>query len=150
MKKLDEIMELMSDEMADFEANLQQLQKLNNELEERSIPISTAALENKLQEFLLNQNALNQQKDQVILDIKTRLDKSGLIPKYILVLFASTQLLLLTITGYCLYDKKIEETMVYELYELISEMETENYQIYFSENPNLKEEYCRWLEQYHK
>lgn len=150
MKKLDEIMELMSDEMADFEGNLQQLQKLNNELEERSIPISTAALENKLQEFFLNQNALNQQKDQVILDIKLRLDKSGLIPKYILVLFASTQFLLLTITGYCLYDKKIEETMVYELYELISEMETENYQIYFSENPNLKEEYCRWLEQYHK
>lgn len=86
MKKLDEIMELMSDEMADFKENVGQLQLLNKELKKKSIPISTAALDTKLQEFFLQQNKMNQEKDQAILDIRSQLEKAKVIPKITILL----------------------------------------------------------------
>ena len=48
MKKLDEIMELMADEMADFKKSLLQLQKISDELQNHSIPINTEVLEKHL------------------------------------------------------------------------------------------------------
>ena len=45
MKKLDEIMELMTDEMADFKESVLQLKEHSKELQNLSIPITTEALE---------------------------------------------------------------------------------------------------------
>ena len=45
MKKLDEIMELMTDEMADFKESVLQLKEYSKELQNMSIPITTEALE---------------------------------------------------------------------------------------------------------
>ena len=52
MKKLDEIMELMTDEMADFKESIFQLKEHSKELQNLSIPITTEALEKKLNTFL--------------------------------------------------------------------------------------------------
>lgn len=150
MKKLDEIMELMSDEMADFEINVHHLQQLNKELESQSIPISTAALEVKLQEFLTRQIEMNLEKDKAVLDIKSEIKKSNIIPKNILTLFATVLLLLLTAGGYFGYQNHFQKSRVIELYEMVLESETENYNRFFSEYPKLKEDYCSWLEQNHK
>ena len=144
MKKLDEIMELMSDEMADFEINLHHLQQLNKELESQSIPISTAAIDENLQSFLVKQEKANEQKNKLIRDINIRLEKASLIPNYILVLFGSILILLLSVVGYFIYSANTASKENFEFYG-ISELNLENYHFYFAENPKLKEDYCNWL-----
>ena len=150
MKKLDEIMELMADEMADFKNSLLKLEVLSKQLNEMSIPISTAAIDENLKSFLKTQRQADKMKDEILSDITTRLGKASLIPKYILVLFGSCLLLLLSMLGYFVYSNKIIEEQKLEMYRSISESKIQSYHIYYSENPELKDEYCDWLQQSHK
>jgi len=150
MKKLDEIMELMADEMADFKNSLLKLEGLSKQLNEMSIPISTAAIDENLKSFLETQRQADKMKDEILSDITTRLGKASLIPKYILVLFGSCLLLLISMLGYLVYSNKIIEEQKLEMYRSISESEIQSYHIYYSENPELKDDYCDWLLQLHK
>ena len=59
MKKLDEIMELMADEMADFKTSVLKLQLISKQLFDLSIPISTEAIEKNLNTFLEKQEEEN-------------------------------------------------------------------------------------------
>lgn len=104
MKKLDEIMELMSDEMADFKNALLELRALKNELDEKSIPISTEVLENHLQSFLQKQEEIQEYQSDVLKGIDEKLSKAIHIPKYILILFSSSLILLIALLGYFIYN----------------------------------------------
>ena len=64
MKKLDEIMELMTDEMADFKVAILKLELLSKQISTLSIPISTEALDNNLNTFLEKQEKENRLKDE--------------------------------------------------------------------------------------
>ena len=150
MKKLDEIMELMADEMADFKVSILKLELLSKELNKMSIPISTAAIDENLKSFLQNQEEANDLKNELLRDIKIQLKRASLIPNYILVLFGSILILLLSGLGYFIYSAKIIEEEKFQIYRTISESKLESYQIFFSENPEIKEDYCNWLEQSHK
>ncbi len=96
MKKLDEIMELMADEMADFKKSLEKLEGLSKELNERNIPICKAAIDENLKSFLQKQEAADELKNELLRDIKNRLEKASLIPNYVLVLFGSILIILLS------------------------------------------------------
>ncbi|AVR44585.1 hypothetical protein C7S20_04510 [Christiangramia fulva] len=150
MKKLDEIMELMADEMADFKNALIKLEALSKELNDMSIPISTTAIDKNLKDFLRNQKEANNEKEELLKGITTQLKQSSLIPKYILLLFGSCLLIMLIMFGYFIYSDKIEEAQRFEIYRAVSESELESYQFYFSENSKIKEVYCKWLEQSYK
>ena len=146
MKKLDEIMELMADEMADFKTSLEKLEALSKELNEMSIPISTAAIDENLQSFLQKQEEDNELKNELLRDINIQLERANLIPTYILVLFGSILVLLISGLGYFIYANKNIEEEKFQIYRTISESELESYQIFFSENPEIKEDYCNSLE----
>jgi hypothetical protein len=64
MKKLDEIMELMTDEMEDFKVAILKIEQLSKQLCDLSIPISTEALEKNLNIFLEKQEEENRLKDE--------------------------------------------------------------------------------------
>ena len=150
MKKLDEIMELMADEMVDFKVSLLKLEELSKQLGELSIPISTEAIDKNLRRFLETQREANTIKDELLKDINSKLKRASLIPKYILVLFGSCFLILLLLLGHFVYSNKVSEEQKLELYRSISESEIRSYHIYFSENPELKKNYYEWLQQSHK
>ncbi len=143
-------MELMADEMADFKTSLEKLEALSKELNEMSIPISTAAIDENLQRFLVKQEQANDQKNELLKDVNIQLKKASLIPNYILVLFGSVLVLLLSGLGYFIYSAHTAKDKKFEIYQIISESELESYRNYFSENPEIKEEYCNWLELSHK
>ena len=150
MKKLDEIMELMTDEMADFKVSLLRLEELSKQLGELSIPISTEAIDKNLERFIETQRAADTIKDELLRDINNKLKGASLIPKYILVLFGSCFLILLLLLGHFVYSNKVSEEQKLELYRTISESEIRSYHIYFSENPELKKNYYEWMQQSHK
>lgn len=135
MKKLDEIMELMADEMADFKKALARLDALSKELNEMSVPISTAAIDENLKGFLKNQAEASELKDELLRNINIQLERSTLIPKYILVLFGSILLLLLSGLGYLYYSNKKMEEEKFQIYRTFSETELKSHKVFFSENP---------------
>jgi len=146
MKKLDEIMELMTDEMADFKAAILELELLSKQLSTLSIPISTEALEKNLNIFLEKQKEENSLKDEVIKEIEKKLKQARIIPNYLLILFGILGILSLSLLGYFGYTAKTADEEKLEMYQMILESDNNTYQLYFSENPEIKEDYSKWLE----
>ena len=120
MKKLDEIMELMTDEMADFKNSLGKLEALSKELNEMSIPISTAAIDKNLKNFLQKQEEAKELQNELLRDINGKLERASLIPNYIIVLFGCILILLLSAQGYFIYAHKSLEEEKIEIYRTIS------------------------------
>jgi hypothetical protein len=146
MKKLDEIMELMADEMKDFKTAVLELQKLSGQLAKMSIPISTEAVEKNLNTFLLKQQAEKEKTDEILRGIDRKLKHARIIPNYLLILLGIFGILALGSMGYFGYtDKKnVEEN--FEVYQAIMESQNKHYEDYFAAYPEIHEAYCKWLE----
>jgi len=145
MKKLDEIMELMTDEMADFKTAILKLQLLSKQLGDSSIPISTEALEKNLNSFLEKQESENQLKDDMLTSIDKKLKRARLLPNYIFYLFGILGIFALGLLGYFGYSAKAAKEEKFEVYQMM-QSQNNRYQEYFSENSETKDDYCEWLE----
>lgn len=146
MKKLDEIMELMADEMADFKTLILKLQLISKQLFDLSIPISTEVMEKHLTTFLEKQEDKNQLKDDILKSIDKKLEHALIVPNYILMIFGILGILILGLLGYFGYTTKAAKEEKFEVYQLMMNSENYRYQEYFSENPESKDDYCEWLE----
>tara|TARA_R100001369_G_scaffold28219_3_gene50721 strand:- start:49608 stop:50054 length:447 start_codon:yes stop_codon:yes gene_type:complete len=147
MKKLDEIMELMTDEMADFKTAILKLELLSKQLSTLSIPISTAALDNNLNAFLEKQEEENRLKDEVLKEIEKKLKHARIIPNYLLILICSLGIISLSLLGYFGYSLHERQNEKFELYQILMETSNEKYQEYFSKNPEVEGDFKLWLEE---
>ena len=147
MKKLDEIMELMTDEMADFKAAILELELLSKQLFNLSIPITTEAMEKSLNIFLEQQEKENSLKDEVLKEIEKKLKHARIIPNSLLILVCSLGIISLSLLGYFGYTLQEAEKEKLEIYRIIMESENDSYQQYLSANPEIKDDYCQWLEE---
>ncbi len=141
MKKLDEIMELMTDEMADFKADILKLELLSKQLSTLSIPISTEALDNNLNTFLEKQEEENRLKDEVLKEIEKKLKHARIIPNYLLILVCSLGIISLSLLGYFGYSLHARQNEKFELYQILMETNNDRYQEYLSKNPEIKDDY---------
>ncbi len=135
MKKLDEIMELMADEMADFKAALLELQKHSEQLNEMSIPISTEALEKNLNAFLKQQEAENENRNEILRDIVRKLKNARLIPNYLLILWGICGIMALGLVGYFGYTSNENQEENFEVYRRIMESQNKLHEDYFAAYP---------------
>jgi hypothetical protein len=147
MKKLDEIMEMMTDEMVDFKTAVLELQRLSEKLFNLSIPITTEALEKTLNSFLQKQEAEKEKSDEILQGIDRKLKNARLIPNYLLILFGIASILCLGLLGYFGYtsNEKIEQN--FEVYRMIMESQNTLHEDYFAVYPGIQEAYCKWLEE---
>ncbi len=139
-------MELMADEMADFKTAVLKLQLLSKQLFELSIPISTEALENNLTAFLKKQEAQSQERDEILRSIDKKLKNARLIPDYLIILFAVLGIIALGMLGYFGYTAKTQQEESFKVYRMILESENQLQRDFLAAYPEIKEEYCRWLE----
>ncbi|WP_081212298.1 DUF6730 family protein [Salegentibacter sediminis] len=120
MKKLDEIMELMADEMADFKSSLERLENLSNKLQKTSVPLSTEVLENHLNSFL----KIQQQKENIRTGnlelIHLKLERAYILPKSLARLLLSVLLVLLISLSYLTYKVIESQNMNQKLYRQLS------------------------------
>jgi len=139
MKKIDEIMELMSDEIQDFQKGLLQMKKMTDELSYRSIPITTEVMEKQLKLFFQQQQEKEALAAVRIQSIDNKLKNAYILPKNLGMIFGSLLILFITLIGYLsfeivtLKDKEIEEKV------------TRSYSTYLQENPEQKKAYENWL-----
>ena len=146
MNKLDEIMELMADEMADFKTAVLELQKLSEQLVKMSIPISTEALEKNLNIFLLKQQSEKEKSDEILKEIDRKLKHARIIPNYLLILFGILGILALGLVGYYGYSKNNKQQENFEVYRTIMESQNMSYEDYFAAYPEIHQAYCEWLQ----
>ncbi|MGW1454375.1 DUF6730 family protein [Salegentibacter agarivorans] len=146
MKKLDEIMELMTDEMKDFKTAVLELQKLSGQLVKMSIPISTEALEKNLNTFLQKQELEKQKTDEFLKEIDRKLKHARVIPNYLLILFGIFGILALGSVIYFGYTDKEKVEENFEVYRTIMESQNKSYEYYFAAYPEIQEAYCEWIQ----
>lgn len=146
MKKLDEIMELMADEMVDFKYAVLQLQKHSEQLSQMSIPISTEALEKNLNQFLKQQELESQAKDEILKSIDQKLKNARIIPNYSLIIFGILGILAMSSVGYFAYTANERLEKNFEVYRIVTESQNKVYKNYFATHPEIYEAYCLWLE----
>ncbi len=147
MKKLDEIMELMADEMADFKTTVLELQRLSEKLFNLSIPITTEALEKNLFSFLQKQEAEKEKTDEILQGIDRKLQHARLIPNYLLILFGIAGILGLGLLGYFGHTSNEKQEESFEVYRMIMESQNKLHEDYFATFPEIQEAYCQWLEE---
>jgi hypothetical protein len=146
MKKLDEIMELMADEMKDFKTAVLELQKLSEQLVKMSIPISTEAVEKNLNTFLQKQEAEKEKTDEILKEIDRKLKHARVIPYYLLILFGISGITALGSVGYFGYTSKEKVEDNFEVYQTIMESQNKSYEDYFVAYPEIQEAYCEWIQ----
>ncbi|SFF62068.1 hypothetical protein SAMN04488033_10215 [Salegentibacter agarivorans] len=146
MKKLDEIMELMADEMEDFKTAVLELKKLSGQLAKMSIPISTEALEKNLNTFLQKQEAEKEKTDEILKEIDRKLKRVRIIPNYLLILFGISGVIALGSVGYFGYTSKEKVEDNFEVYQTIMESQNKSYQDYFAAFPEIQQAYCEWIQ----
>ena len=146
MKKLDEIMELMADEIDDFKTAVLELQKLSEQLVKLSIPISTEALEKNLNTFLQKQEAEKEKTDEILKEIDEKLKHARIIPNYLLILFGISGIIALGFVGYFGYTSKEKVEDNFEVYQTIMESQNKSYEDYFVAYPEIQEAYCEWIQ----
>jgi len=146
MKKLDEIMELMADEMADFKAAVLQLKEHSKEIRSLSIPITTEAMEKSLNTFLEKQEEENQSKHGILNSIDKKLEHAMIMPNYMLVIFGILGILMLGLLGYFGFTAKAAKEEKFEMYWMMIKLENDQYEEYFLKKPELEDDYCEWLE----
>jgi len=145
MEKLDEIMELMADEMADFKTAVLDLQKFSGQLADMSIPISTEALEKNLNAFLQKQEAEKERTDEILKEIDRKLKHARIIPNYLLILFGILGILALSLVGYFGYSNNNTREEYFEVHRTIMESQNKSYEDYFAAYPEIYQEYCEWI-----
>lgn len=143
MKKLDEIMELMADEMQDFQVGLLQLRKMTNELQNRSIPISTEVMEEHLNFFFQKQQEREAQAAEKLTAIDEKLKKAYILPKNLGIILGCCLIFLFSLIGFLSYKfiKSKDET-----HQVLEKEQVKLYNRYFTENPEINEAFENWLQ----
>ena len=98
MKKLDAIMELLTDEINGFQNSIKKLEGLSKGLNE--VKVDTSKLEYHLKEHLRHQERIQSNNNRTFNDINKKLKRAKLIPKWLLVLFLSLLIILNMVMGY--------------------------------------------------
>ena len=94
MKKMDEIMELLTEEINGFQKSIEKLESLSKDLNELKVKADTSNMEFHLKEHLRSQERIRSQDQRILNEINKKLKRAKLIPKWVLVLFLSVLMIL--------------------------------------------------------
>ena len=146
MKKLDEIMELMADEMQDFREGLLQLQKLTGDLQNCSIPVSTEVMEKHLFSFFQKQKEKDLQAADKLKAINKKLEEAYILPKKLGMILGSFLILLITLIGFLSLELVKFQNPKQGSYSGLEYGQIKLYEQYFSQHPLVKEDFENWLQ----
>ncbi len=144
-KKLDEVMELLSDELEGFNRAVDRLERLTQNVDNINIRPDTREMESMLREHLALEKANISQIDGSVQSIGERVSKASLVPKARLWLNYAIWLVSLIVIGYLSFrishiDDVREKAFAKGQQQVIS-----NLRRYFDRNPGHYESYRKWV-----
>jgi len=146
-KKLDEVMELLTDELDGFNKSIVRLEQLTQNTDNLKIRADTTEIERLLREHLNSEKANNSRLDESIRGITEQISKAKLVPRSQLWLHYSIRITSLIIIGYFAFkvsriDAFKEKPFAKGEQEVIS-----NLKGYFDQNPEHYRSYQKWLKE---
>ena len=110
-KKLDEVMELLTDELDGFDKSLHKLEKLTKNADNLKIKPDTSEIEYMLKEHLNSEKGKNSKLQETIVAIEKHISKARLVPKTLSWIHYSIWLCSLLIIGYLAFKVSRIENM---------------------------------------
>ncbi|PHN93392.1 hypothetical protein CSC80_10720 [Maribacter sp. 6B07] len=145
-KKLDEVMELLTDELDGFNKSIVRLEKLTQHTDNINVIPDTSEIERLLREHLNSEMTKTEKLQESVQDISSQISKARLVPKVQLWILYSIWFISLVIIGYLSFKVSgtnvvREKAFTNEGKEVISELRG-----YFDQNPGHYESYRKWIQ----
>jgi len=145
-KKLDEVMELLTEELDGFNKSIIRLEKLTQNVENIKVMPDTSEIERLLREHLNSEKTKIERLQESVQDISNQISKARLVPKIQLWIHYSIWFISLVIIGYlALQVSRIGEVKEKAFTEGGQEV-ISNLGGYFDQNPGHYESYLKWME----
>ncbi|TVZ16978.1 DUF6730 family protein [Maribacter sp. MAR_2009_72] len=144
-KKLDGVMELLTDELDGFNRSIGRLERLTQSTDNIKVIPDTSEIERLLQEHLNSEKVNAERLQESVQDISNQISKARLLPKIQLLIHYSIWFISLVIIGYLsLQFSRIGEVQERAFTEGEQEV-ISNLRGYFDQNPGHYESYRKWL-----
>lgn len=145
-KKLDEVMELLTDELDGFNTSINRLERLAQNVENIKIQPDTSEIERMLLEHLELEKQNNLKLQESVQHMEKRISKARLVPKIQLWLHYSIWFATVLIIGYLAFKVSRphirERTLAEREQQVIS-----NLKGYFDNNPEQYQAYQKWIKE---
>ncbi|WP_373519848.1 DUF6730 family protein [Pricia sp.] len=146
-KKLDEVMELLSDELDGFNKAVDRLERLKQNVDKIKIKPDTLEIESMLREHLALEKANISQIDSSVQNIEQRVSKASLIPKAKLLLHYVIWFVSLIIIGYLSFRISHIDDIREKAFAEGEQQEISSLRGYFDRYPGHYKSYRKWTEE---
>jgi len=146
-KKLDEVMELLTDELDGFDKSLVRLERLTQNTDNLKIKPDTTEIERLLREHLNSEKANNSMLDESVRGITEQISKARLIPRLQLWLHYSIWITSLIIIGYLAFKVSRIDDIKEKAFAEVEQEVISNLKGYFDQNPEHYESYRKWIKE---
>ncbi len=146
-KKLDEVMELLSDELDGFNKAVDRLERLIQNVDNINIRPDTTEMESMLRAHLDLEKTKISRLNGSIQNIGVRVSKAGVVPKAKLWLHYSIWLVSLIIIGYLSFRISQSNDIREKAFAEGQQQVISRLRGYFDRNPGHYEEYQQWIKQ---
>tara|TARA_R110000744_G_scaffold292352_2_gene402899 strand:+ start:260 stop:733 length:474 start_codon:yes stop_codon:yes gene_type:complete len=146
-KKLDEVMELLTDELDGFDKSLVRLERLTQNTDNWKIKADTTAIERLLREHLNSEKANNSRLDVSVRGITEQISKARLVPKLQVWLHYSIWITSLIIIGYLAFKVSRIDAVQKKAFAKGEQEVILNLRGYFDQNPEQYQSYQKWLKE---
>ncbi len=146
MKKLEEMMELLTDELAGFDNSVKKLETLCKNLDTIKVKADSSNIEYHLKDFLKEQEQRMKQLEKQLYEQQARIETSRGLPKWLLTLYAIGMLLPLFAIGYFGFQGYNLQEQKRKAFEQGQNQIIERFTQYFDERPEAYEAYNEWKE----
>jgi hypothetical protein len=146
-KKLDEVMELLTDELDGFNTSINRLERLAQNVENIKIKPDTSEIERILLEHLNMQRDKDKEVQESINNIGNHISKAQLIPKVQLWLHYSIWIISLVIIGYLAFRVSRTPDIRERAFADGKQQAISNLKGYFDQKPEHYESYQKWIKE---
>lgn len=146
-RKLDEVMELLTDELDGFNTSINRLERLANNVENIKIQPDTTEIERMLLEHLELQKQNNLKLQESFQHMEKRIATARLVPKVQLWLHYSIWLFTLLIIGYLAFKVSRTSDVQKQAFAEGERQAVSNFKAYFENNPEHYQAYQKWIKE---
>lgn len=146
-KKLDEIMELLTDELDGFNKSIGRLERLTQNTDNIKVIPDTTAIERLLQEHLDGERAKAERLQECLQAITEQISKARLVPRIQQWIQYSIWFISLVIIGYLTLQVSLLEEVREKAFAEGRKKEVSDRKGYFDRNPGHYESYLKWIKE---
>lgn len=145
MAKLDEIAELLTDEIKEFEKSVNRMEQLKKFLMTYKIQADTSDVDFILKRYNDSQNKTIEEQNKLLANVVYHTKKSMTLPKWAIKLFWALSVIILLVLGYALFQISRIPKKEQAAYSQGESNAIRHFERFMEENPEASTLYKEWL-----